>query len=210
MHTISVTIFAGSMNPISNVLSLLNDWRDTIFYSFAAVLGLTLLILGGGWSLTLFVITGAAFFREILRTLAWQIADLNAMRAQVPKEFRVSIFLCKQASHCIYFWVGFIFCATSDLPTFFRHPIEVYILFPVILFMLIIITNARNSMQMFGGLHLEPIIWWKILFDFPRKQPKPPKRKKESKISKAIERLVEAMKGLVPEPVPAHTREIVQ
>lgn len=199
------------------VLEFLNDWRDTIYYSVTASLVILLLCLGLIVSEPAIKIFGACqtllwwfiWGREMSRWMAWIMTPGHKW-----KHAYCSI---------LGFWVCFS-CGLSNLLDFFSFTLHRDPKISTVLLVVSAIAGAVNLFlalgyyrpwmhvnkemekqsgenQNWGPLRVMWHIYWKELWDWPRKQ-KPPAEKKKKESKHLLKKLLDKIADLIPQPLP--------
>lgn len=160
------------------VLSFINDWRDTIFYSVIGSITLFMLIFFDLHAAFLFV--AAAQYRESARGICWVAAIRRGEKGAIA--FMAIANLMSVFTNAFFL----LFCMALT-----KYSIWVGVCF------------GLNFVLLFHGLHRMappelwkylPRIWFKELWDYPRKQ-KPPAHRWR----KACEKLKQLIEEMAPE-----------
>jgi hypothetical protein len=183
------------------ILTFLNDWRDSIFYTMVA--GAYVVLAFTGHARMLCFVLNVIQARELLRSL-WWIPEVH------PKKYLFGIIGLNTA--CA---IGAVTAIAALAYSFAPREITSDLLECVFCISVNFIILWRNSGDLIREVGLWPFtkvnasIYWHDLFDWPRKQKPPEHRWRES--SKALARLMEKVREAMapaPMPVPA-AREAV-
>ena len=150
-----------ALSFLGKIPSLINDWRDTIFYSallaMFVVNSVFALHIPGG----LFV--SYAVVREMGRTLAWMFFPERNIRYAMMGVF---------SSECFFLVRRFVFAVSPQEPLV--HTINAF-------FVILYMTVASIALTQAGGFKKLYEAYRDTLFDYPRKIKPPAQRKKREK-----------------------------
>lgn len=155
------------MNPL---LEWLNDYRDTLFYAATALICCGLLIMGAP-RLAFDIGAVLLWLREMARWLCWLIDPRSTIYTSIIGAFVFT-------NNCVDIIVHFL------LGNHEMWPLRAF-------FLMINLTYILYYLYTVGSFKLMYKIWYKELFDWPRKQ-KPPKQRLQ-KLAAKIKQLMEAM-----------------